>query len=51
MADIYKQALEIYEEIKDMDFQDYEEVKEPDLTCIINMILKVGYNQTLLNLL
>ena len=51
MSDIYKQALEIYEEVKDLDFTDYEDTKETDLSYIVNMILKVGYNQTLLNLL
>jgi len=51
MADIYKQALEIYEEVKDLDFTDYEDAKEEDLTYIVNSILKIGYNQTLLNLL
>lgn len=51
MSEIYRQALSIYEEIKDIDYLDYEEHKETDLNYIINMILKVGYNQTLLNLL
>ena len=51
MTYIYRQALEIYEEVKDQDYKDYEEYKETDLTYIVNMIIRYGYNQTLLNLL
>jgi len=51
MTDIYRQAIDIYEQVKDMDFQDYEDTKEEDLTYIVNMIVRYGYNQTLLNLL
>lgn len=51
MTDIYRQALEIYEEVKDQDFADYTETQEEDITYIVNSILKIGYNQTLIRLM
>jgi len=51
MSEIYKQAMDIYEQVKDLDFTDYEDTKEQDITYIVNSILKIGYNQTLIRLM
>ena len=51
MTDIYKQAILLYSELSDMDYLDYEETREQDLNYLVTLILKQGYNSTLLQLL
>lgn len=50
MAGIYRQAVELYEETQDKEYLDTTADREM-LHKIINMILKYGYNQTLLLLI
>lgn len=50
MAGIYRQAVILFEETSDTEYQDTTEDREM-LHKIINMILKYGYNQTLLLLI
>lgn len=40
-------AYEVYEELKDMDFADYEDSKESDIEYIAGMIARVGVEKTL----
>lgn len=40
-------AYEVYEELKDMDFLDYEDTKESDIEYIAAMIARVGVEKTL----
>ena len=51
MANIYKQALDIYYQCIDMDYIDYEETLEKDLAHIVTLIMKQGYDATLVQLL
>lgn len=40
-------AYEIYEELKDMDFMDYEDTYDDDIEYIAGMIARVGVEKTL----
>jgi len=40
-------AYEIYENLKDMDYMDYEDTKESDIEYIAGMIARVGVEKTL----
>jgi hypothetical protein len=45
--DVYEKAMNIYEEIKDMDYMDYAENYDSDIDYIAGMIMKKGYSKTL----
>ena len=40
-------AYEVYEELKDMDFMDYEDTYDEDIEYIAAMIARVGVEKTL----
>lgn len=40
-----KMVSDLYEEILDMDFRDYEETEDLDKSHIANLIRKLGYNR------
>ena len=42
----YKKALSIYEELKDMDFMDYAETYEQDISFIMALIDNIGESAT-----
>jgi hypothetical protein len=46
MGNIYKTAMSIYEESKDMDFMDYEETQEQDISYIISLLNTIGESAT-----
>ena len=40
-----KMVSDLYEELLDMDFRDYEETEEKDKSYIADLIQKLGYNR------
>ena len=42
MASIYKTAMRIYEETKDLDYMEYEENYEQDIAYIVSLIESIG---------
>ena len=42
----YKTALKIYNDLCDMDFNDYQDSREQDIQYIINLLQTIGENAT-----
>ena len=43
---IYQQALSIYEDTKDMDFMDYSESRDADISFIASLLTEIGEDAT-----
>ena len=51
MANIYRQALELYEECKQEHYIENYQTESENIIVLVNMILKYGYEKTLLMVL